>query len=92
MPSPQEAPNVNLGNSQAVGFTARTGVQLITGGFVVEGIEAFNLYQFTEAQSKWAILALTLLLGFLQNFFEQRRNRRFIGPAPTPAVLPEDGA
>ncbi len=91
MPNPQEAPNVSLGNSQAVGFATRTGLQLVTGGFIVEGIELFSIYNFTEAQAKWAAGALTVLLAFTQNFFEQRRNRRFIGPAPTPEVLPEDG-
>lgn len=88
-PVAQDAPNVSTGNSQAVGFAARTGIQAVTGSFIVEGIELFGFVDFTEDQAKWLGVALTVVLSFVQNFFEQRRNRRFIGPAPTPAVKPE---
>lgn len=89
-PALQQAPNITLGNRQDVGFATRTGLQLITGNFMVEGIELFGLIDFSEDQSKWVAGFLTILIAFIQNFFEARRNRRFIGAAPIPATLPEE--
>lgn len=90
VPPSQPAPNVTLTSSEPVAVTVRSGLQLLTGGFVVEGIELF-LYDFTEDQAKWAAGAITILLVFVQNFLEKRRGRKYLGAAPTPATR-DDGA
>lgn len=84
----EQAPNLTVSQSPTVGVTVRSGIQLLTGGFITEGIELF-VYDFTEDQAKWATGAFTLLLVFTQNFIERRRNQKFIGAAPVPSVAPE---
>lgn len=91
MPVTEQAPNLTISNSPTVGAGVRTGIQVVSGAFLVEGVEVFNLYDFTELQAKWLTAALTITLAFLQNFIERRRNQKFIGAAPTPAVRPEGG-
>jgi hypothetical protein len=91
IPPPEPAPNLTITNSPTVGAGVRTGLQVVSGQFIVEGIEVFNIYNFTEDQSKWAAAALTITLAFLQNFLERRRGQKFIGAAPEGAVRPEGG-
>lgn len=56
----------------------RTGAQVITGAFIVEGIELF-IYNFPEEQTSWLTAAVSLLLAWVQNFIEAKRGRRLIG-------------
>lgn len=86
----EQAPNLTVSQSPTVGVTVRSGLQLLTGGFITEGIELF-VYDFTENQAKWAAGAFTLLLVFIQNFLERRRNQKFIGAAPVPRIEGEHG-
>lgn len=90
VPPPMAAPNVTVTSSEPIATTVRSGLQLLTGGFIVEGIEAFGLYDFTERQSTWATAAFTLALVLVQNLIEKQRNRKFLGAAPQPATL-DDG-
>jgi len=85
---PMESPNVTVSNSPTVGVVTRSAIQLLSGSFFVEGIELF-LYDFTDDQAKWATGAFTLLIVGIQNAIEFKRNRKFIGAAPVPAVAPE---
>lgn len=59
----------------------RTGLQGGAGVFVVQGIEAFNIYAFTDAQRSWSIVAITIAFAFIQNQTEKVKGRRFIGAA-----------
>lgn len=87
MTAPMKSPNITVTNSPTVGVITRSAIQLLSGSFVVEGIELF-LYNFTDDQAKWATGAFTLLIVGIQNLIEFRRNRKFIGSAPVPAVAP----
>lgn len=94
MPQPvlpaQQAPNVRLTSSEPFAVTVRSTLQLLSGGFIVEGIQLF-LYDFTEAEAKWATGAFTVLLVFVQNFLEKRRGQKYLGAAPLPATRGDDG-
>lgn len=92
MPVAEQTPNVPFTNSVPVANAVRTGVQGITGSFIVEFIEAFNLYDFTDRQYGLAVVAFGMILSFVQNFFEKRRNQKFFGAAPEPRVKsPQEG-
>lgn len=89
IPATQPAPNITLTSNEPVATTVRSGLQLLTGGFLVEGLELF-LIDLTEDQAKWAAGALTIALVFAQNWLEKRRGRKYLGAAPTAAVR-DDG-
>lgn len=57
---------------------ARTTGQLISGGFIVEGLELF-VTDLTAEQSQWLSLALAGAVCAGQNWLERRRGRKLIG-------------
>lgn len=59
----------------------RTGLQLITGEFIVQGVEAFDVVALTDTQRAWLVVALGILLAVIQNTLERWRGRRLIGTA-----------
>lgn len=71
-------PVVTLGPISAP--VVRTGTQLLSGEFIMQGIELF-FWEPSVDQRKWLVGALTLALGFGQNLIEKWRGRRLIGAA-----------
>ena len=57
----------------------RTGGQVFTGAFLIEGIELF-LYDFPTEQQVWLTAVAAVALSWLQNFIEKQRGRKLIGP------------
>jgi hypothetical protein len=51
----------------------------VSAGFILEGLEQFNVWHGTTGQTKWAMGALTILLTFITNTVEKRKGRRLIG-------------
>lgn len=75
----EPAPVVALGPVAAP--TVRTGGQVVTGAFIIEGLTVFDLASFTEAQTRWLTVALTLGLAFAQNVIEKKQGRKLVGVA-----------
>lgn len=71
-------PNVALGPVAAP--VARTGGQVITGVFLVQGLTAFGV-PLTDVQAAWLAGALSVGVSALQNWWERRRGRKLIGVA-----------
>lgn len=59
----------------------RTGVQGIGAGWIVDGIDIWNLANLSDRQQVWLLVGLTALLSFAQNSIEKRAGRRLIGAA-----------
>src|SRR4051794_3428333 len=57
----------------------RTALQGVTGGFMVQGLEVFNLASFTPDQRAWLVVVLTIVLSYVTNFVEGKVGRRLIG-------------
>lgn len=91
IPPAQPAPNVTFTSSEPAATAVRTGIQGLTGAFIVDFIEAFELYDFTERQYGLAVALAGMVLAFIQNLLEKRRGRKFLGAAPTPATRDDDG-
>jgi hypothetical protein len=73
-----KTPNVTLGPVAAP--VARTGGQVITGAFIVQGLTVFGV-PLDTAQSTWLAAALSVGVSALQNWWERRRGRKLIGTA-----------
>jgi hypothetical protein len=59
----------------------RTGVQGIGAGWIVDGIDIWNVAHLSDRQQVWLLVGLTALLSFAQNMVEKRAGRRLIGAA-----------
>lgn len=57
----------------------RTGLQGITGGFIVQGLEVFGIASFTIDQRGWLVVALTTFVAGVQNWVEKWQGRKLIG-------------
>lgn len=68
--------------SQAVTRPTRTGVQGGIAYLVLEGIEAFGLYDFTGRQWAWALVAGTALVSWIQTLTENRLGAGFLRAVP----------
>lgn len=71
-------PNITMGPVAAP--VARTGGQVITGAFLVQGMVAFGV-TLDDAQSAWLAGALTIVVSVAQNWWERRRGQKLIGVA-----------
>lgn len=91
IPATQPAPNVTIGSNVPVATALRTGAQGLSGVFIVDFVEAFNLYDFTERQYGLAATLVGMVLAYIQNLLEKRRGRKYIGAAPEGATRPEGG-
>ena len=56
--------------SDALRRGVRAGIWFSVATFLIEGVELFNLYDFTEAQAQWLTVALGVLLTLAINFAE----------------------
>lgn len=56
----------------------RTGGQVFTGAFLIEGVELF-LYDFPEDQQLWLTAVATVALAWAQNYLEKRQGRKLVG-------------
>lgn len=76
--------------SEAVARPARTLIQSGPGWAVIELIESYELYDFTDRQYGITLLLLTALASFVQNRLENRRGKGFflrnVGPKESPVV------
>jgi len=88
IPAPEQAPNISLGSNVPVATALRTGVQGLSGSFIVEFIEAFEIYDFTERQYGLAVALFGMILAFGQNLWEKHRGKKFYGATPEGGVLP----
>lgn len=79
-PSSEPKPPVAIMGS-VTAPVVRTGAQAIGAGWIVQGIEIWNLAHLTDDQRVWLTVGLTALLSFAQNFSESRVGRRLIGAA-----------
>lgn len=86
----EQAPVVPLGSGAVIPALVRTSGQGISAGFLVQGIQLFELVDLTEAQATWLTIALFLLLTGVQNALEQAKGRQLLGRAPAPAVAPPE--
>lgn len=59
----------------------RTGIQGIGAGWVVDGIDIWNVAHLTDRQQVWLLVGLTAVLSAVQNLIEKRAGRRLIGVA-----------
>lgn len=74
--SPAKKAVVSLGPVAAP--TVRTGAQLLTGEFIMQGVELF-LWEPSGDQRTWLVGLITLALAFGQNAIEKWKNRKLIG-------------
>lgn len=89
MPTPRKANTVTGPSSEpkapivTTGAVAapviRTGVQGIGAGWIVDGIDIWNVAHLTDRQQVWLLVGITALLSFAQNLIEKRAGRRLIG-------------
>lgn len=77
-PSSQPSDPVITTSGPEAATAIRTGSQIITGAFLIEGIELF-FYDFTEEREKWLVMAATFAISWVQNRIEAHRGRRLIG-------------
>lgn len=56
----------------------RTGGQLVTGAFLIEGVELF-IHDFPEAEQAWLTVVASLVLCWVQNALEKRQGRKLVG-------------
>ena len=56
--------------SDALRRGVRAGIWFSVATFLIEGVEVFNLYDFTDAQAQWLTVALGVLLALAINFAE----------------------
>lgn len=87
VPLPEQAPNLAFTTNVPVATAVRTGVQGLSGAFVVDFIEAFNVYDFTERQYGLAVALAAMVIALLQNLWEKHRGQKFFGAAPEGATL-----
>lgn len=60
----------------------RTGVQLLSGEFIVQGLDLWDVVSFSSPEQRtWTALALTGLVCIVQNLVEKAKGRRLIGAA-----------
>lgn len=76
MTDPKE-PVIAINNSVAVP-AIRTGLQVVSGEFVVQGLELW-VTTFTDDQRAWMVIAMSLVLAGLQNLAEHLKGRRLLG-------------
>jgi hypothetical protein len=58
--------------------TVRTGGQLVTGEFLMQGLEAF-IWIPTPNQRGWLVVAFGIGVALVQNIIERRTGRRLVG-------------
>lgn len=59
----------------------RTGIQGVGAGWLVQGIDLWNIANLTDDQQIWLLVGLTALLSFAQNLIEKHAGQRLIGAA-----------
>lgn len=68
----------------------RTGGQGGAGYLVIEAVEAFNVYDFSERQSTVTLLILTAVFAVIQSFVENKIGKGFLRQIP-PTTVPVPG-
>lgn len=63
--------------SEAVARPVRTAIQSGPGWVIIEIVEAYELYDFTDRQYGVTLLVLTVVTGYIQNLLENRRGKGF---------------
>lgn len=63
--------------SEAVARPVRTAIQSGPGWAIIEIIEAYEFYDFTDRQYGITLLILTVVAGYIQNALENRRGKGF---------------
>jgi hypothetical protein len=72
--------------SEAVARPVRGLGQGGVGWVVVEAIEAFNIYDFTEKQYGLAVVIISALVSFLQNLLENKLGKGLLRKVPPKEV------
>ena len=78
--------------SEAVARPARTVIQSGPGWVIIEVVEAYGLYDFTDRQYGVTLLLLTAAASVVQNFLENRRGKAFWLRSVPPKEVPAGGA
>jgi hypothetical protein len=77
--------------SESVARPVRTAVQSGPGWIIIETIEAYELYDFTDRQYAITLLLLTMLFSFLQNAYENHRGKGLFLRNVPPVEVPVEG-
>ena len=81
--------------STAIANPIRTGVQGGVAWVVTEILDSFSILAMDERQYAAVLLALTLIVGFVQNAVENAKGIGFlrkVPPTEAPVVVDDDGA
>lgn len=78
--------------SESIARPARTAIQSGPGWAIVEIIEAFEIYDFTDRQYGITLLVLTVITGYIQNALENSRGKAFWLRTVPPLEVPVEGA
>lgn len=78
--------------SEAVARPARTAIQSTPAFAVIEILEAFEVYNFTDRQYGITLMVLTAIVSFVQNAAENSRGKAFFLRTVPPLEVPVEGA
>lgn len=85
-------PTPTSGVSEAVARPVRTAVQSGPGWVLIELLEAYNVYDFTDRQYAVTLLVLTAVTSAIQNYVENRRGKGLFLRTVPPKKVPAGGA
>lgn len=78
--------------SEAVARPARTAIQSTPAFALIELLEAFEVYDFTDRQYGVTLMVLTAIVSFIQNKIENNRGKGFFLRSVPPLAVPVEGA
>lgn len=78
--------------SEVVARPARTAIQSGPGWVIIEVIEAYDLYDFTDRQYGVTLLILTVLASVIQNAVENHRGKGLFLRSVPPVNVPVEGS